>query len=352
MLDATVVNVALPHIGEDFNASVSALQWVLTGYLLALGLADPARRRAGRPVRAPQGLRDRHGVVRRRVAAVRRGAEHRGARRRPGAAGRRRGAAHPRQPGDPAGELRPGRSGQGRGRVVRARRCRRRASGRSSAAGSSTARAGAGRSSSTCPSPRSPWCARGTPCPRRATRTRRAALDVRRRRAGGGQPRRGDVGADRGRATRAGPTRRSSAPAIVALVGIAAFVRRMLHTDDPLVPPSLFRSREFTVTNLATVLLYSAHRGLVLPRVLRAPGRGGLVGPGGRDGAAAGHAAHAPVLGRRPAALAQRIGPRAPAHRRPADPRRRPAPADPHRSRHVVGRPTCCPARSCSASGS
>src|SRR5215467_7886444 len=35
-LDATVVNVALPHIGDDFNASVSALQWVLTGYLLAL----------------------------------------------------------------------------------------------------------------------------------------------------------------------------------------------------------------------------------------------------------------------------------------------------------------------------
>ena len=36
MLDATVVNVALPHIGEDLNASVSSLQWVLTGYLLAL----------------------------------------------------------------------------------------------------------------------------------------------------------------------------------------------------------------------------------------------------------------------------------------------------------------------------
>ncbi len=36
MLDATVVNVALPHIGADFNADLSALQWVLTGYLLAL----------------------------------------------------------------------------------------------------------------------------------------------------------------------------------------------------------------------------------------------------------------------------------------------------------------------------
>jgi EmrB/QacA subfamily drug resistance transporter len=36
MLDATVVNVALPHIGEDFEVTVSALQWVLTGYLLAV----------------------------------------------------------------------------------------------------------------------------------------------------------------------------------------------------------------------------------------------------------------------------------------------------------------------------
>src|SRR6478609_9559865 len=35
-LDATVVNVALPHIGADLDATVSQLQWVLTGYLLAL----------------------------------------------------------------------------------------------------------------------------------------------------------------------------------------------------------------------------------------------------------------------------------------------------------------------------
>jgi EmrB/QacA subfamily drug resistance transporter len=35
-LDATIVNVALPHIGDEFGVDVSALQWVLTGYLLAL----------------------------------------------------------------------------------------------------------------------------------------------------------------------------------------------------------------------------------------------------------------------------------------------------------------------------
>jgi len=45
---------------------------------------------------------------------------------------------------------------------------------------------------------------------------------------------------------------------LISVVGIAAFVWRMLHTSDPLVPPSLFRSREFTVMNLATVLLYGA----------------------------------------------------------------------------------------------
>src|SRR5688500_10488797 len=35
-LDATVVNVALPRIGQELDAGVGALQWVLTGYLLAL----------------------------------------------------------------------------------------------------------------------------------------------------------------------------------------------------------------------------------------------------------------------------------------------------------------------------
>lgn len=35
-LDSTVVNVALPHIGEDLDTSVSGLQWVLNGYLVAL----------------------------------------------------------------------------------------------------------------------------------------------------------------------------------------------------------------------------------------------------------------------------------------------------------------------------
>ena len=35
-IDATVVGIALPAIGRDFNASLSALQWVVTGYTLTL----------------------------------------------------------------------------------------------------------------------------------------------------------------------------------------------------------------------------------------------------------------------------------------------------------------------------
>jgi EmrB/QacA subfamily drug resistance transporter len=35
-LDGTVVNVAVPDLGRDLNASTAALQWVLNGYLLSL----------------------------------------------------------------------------------------------------------------------------------------------------------------------------------------------------------------------------------------------------------------------------------------------------------------------------
>ena len=35
-LDGTVVNVALPSIGDDFGAETSSLQWILNGYLLTL----------------------------------------------------------------------------------------------------------------------------------------------------------------------------------------------------------------------------------------------------------------------------------------------------------------------------
>lgn len=36
MLDSTIVNIALPKIGAEFQASVAGLQWILNGYLLSL----------------------------------------------------------------------------------------------------------------------------------------------------------------------------------------------------------------------------------------------------------------------------------------------------------------------------
>jgi MFS family permease len=36
MLDGTVVNVALPRMGRDLDASLSALQWVVNAYMLTL----------------------------------------------------------------------------------------------------------------------------------------------------------------------------------------------------------------------------------------------------------------------------------------------------------------------------
>src|SRR5215510_8950383 len=35
-LDATVVNVALPTIGRELDASVAGLQWIVNGYTLTL----------------------------------------------------------------------------------------------------------------------------------------------------------------------------------------------------------------------------------------------------------------------------------------------------------------------------
>jgi EmrB/QacA subfamily drug resistance transporter len=41
VLDTTIVNVALNDLGQDLNASVDKIQWVVTGYLLALAAVIP-----------------------------------------------------------------------------------------------------------------------------------------------------------------------------------------------------------------------------------------------------------------------------------------------------------------------
>lgn len=40
-LDATIVNVAIDTLGRDLHASLSTIQWVSTGYLLALAMVIP-----------------------------------------------------------------------------------------------------------------------------------------------------------------------------------------------------------------------------------------------------------------------------------------------------------------------
>jgi len=45
---------------------------------------------------------------------------------------------------------------------------------------------------------------------------------------------------------------------VVGAVAAVAFPFMMLRRRDPLVPPSLFRSRNFTVTNLSTLVIYGA----------------------------------------------------------------------------------------------
>ena len=110
-IDATVVNIALPRIGADFTPDAAGLQWTVNGYTLSLAalilLGGSLGDRYGRKRIFLLG----RGLVRRRLAAVRAGAEHRGADRRPGAAGHRRRAAHPGLAGDPGGVVPAARTG-------------------------------------------------------------------------------------------------------------------------------------------------------------------------------------------------------------------------------------------------
>ena len=41
VLDLTIVNVAIPTLGRDFGVSISTMQWVMTGYMLAFASVIP-----------------------------------------------------------------------------------------------------------------------------------------------------------------------------------------------------------------------------------------------------------------------------------------------------------------------
>ncbi len=255
-LDATVVNVALPHIGADFHAGVSALQWVLTGYLLALASL----------ILLGGALGDRFG--RRRVFEV-------------GTvwfatASLLCGAAPNVEvlvvarvmQGVGAALLTPGSLA-----ILQAsfREKDRAASvGAWSGLGGVAGALGPFVGGWLVDGPGWRWAFLiNVPVAMLVIVCSRAAVpETRDPNAARGLDLVGAViavlslGAATWALTEAGPRGWTdpgvAAVGAIALVGVAAFVRRMRRTQDPLVPPALFRRREFTVTNLATVLLYSA----------------------------------------------------------------------------------------------
>ena len=44
MLDATMINIAISDLTHDFNATLKTIQWGITGYTLAIGIAVPIAR--------------------------------------------------------------------------------------------------------------------------------------------------------------------------------------------------------------------------------------------------------------------------------------------------------------------
>ena len=111
-----------------------------------------------------------------------------------------------------------------------------------------------------------------------------------------------------------GPTQGWSSPGVlvplvVGIVLLACVVPLERRVADPLLPPKLFASMQFSAANAVTFVVYGALGGalFLLPVVLQEVA--GFSAAARRDGAAAGHRDHAAVLGA-VGALAARIGPR------------------------------------------
>ena len=255
-LDATVVNVALPHIGREFHASISALQWVLTGYLVALAslillggaLGDRFGRRKVFVI----------GTIWFAAASLLCGAAPNievlvGARVLQGIGGALL------TPGSLA-ILQASFRETDRAAAVGAW------SGLGGVAGAIGPFVGGG----LVDGPGWRWAFLvNVPVAAVAIACARAAIpETRDPHAGRSLDLTGALLAVIGLAastwslTEAGPHGWTSAgvlgAAVVAIAAIVAFVRRMMHASDPLVPPTLFHNPTFTVVNLQTVLLYGA----------------------------------------------------------------------------------------------
>ena len=155
-LDQSIVGTALPRITSDLGG-LDKLSWVVTAYLLDRHRLHAAVGQDLRPLRPPAALPDRDRDLPGRLAAGRLLAEHRAADRLPRDPGPRRrwpdgaGAGHHRRR-HPAARARP-LPGLLRRRLRYVVAC----SARCSAAGSPTAPAGSGSSTSTCRSAWSRW---------------------------------------------------------------------------------------------------------------------------------------------------------------------------------------------------
>ena len=68
VLDATIVNVALPSIRADLGFDATSLQWVVNAYTLLFGGFLLLGGRARRPPRPPPRLPERPRPLRRRIA--------------------------------------------------------------------------------------------------------------------------------------------------------------------------------------------------------------------------------------------------------------------------------------------
>src|SRR3954465_2972289 len=99
LLDITIVNVALPDIQSELDASLSDLQWVIDAYALSLAALLLTAGSLADLLRSPSPLRDRPGRLHRRVGRLWRGAGHllpAGLARLPGDRGRRHVRHRPR----------------------------------------------------------------------------------------------------------------------------------------------------------------------------------------------------------------------------------------------------------------
>jgi len=255
-LDATVVNVALPQIGDDFDASVSSLQWVLSGYLLALASL----------ILLGGALGDHYG---RRKVFVIGTIWFAGASLLCGAAASVEMliAARVLQ-GVGAALLTPGSLA-----ILQAsfrEDDRARAVGAWSGLGGAVGAIGPFVGGWLVDGPGWRWAflinvpvaALVVVCAHAAVPETRDPHQARRLDIGGAALAVVALGTATWSLTEAGQRGWTDSSVLAAgLIAAAAmtwFVHRMRHVPDPLVPPTLFASREFTVTNLATVLLYAA----------------------------------------------------------------------------------------------